>query len=319
MEVLDKNKSLRDHLVNIKNKEITIVSAFGSGTERVVAELVKNNKVEIIVGTINSFTSPDFISYCSKIAEKQLSFFVDFRYESSIHWKLYLVHPNQVIIGSANFTGVGLDLVRDTCVVFNSRKIYDYYLMEIQLWKKNGNLVSSIDKKFEPLFEKYKESHRQIQVGKTRTRSSKQCCEWLDDESNQMIPVFIWTSPHSAETKQEATEIIESFNQGQSDERERLALREFFTWNDEDGENLPYQEGDVVLCLSKTGSHASFYTFDKIQKNGHRYFIFCFKKDRYFRPFNLSISVRNNLKRLAKEWLDNEVTQLGRSELLKLT
>lgn len=45
----------------------------------------------MVVGTINSFTSPNFIERCGSEAGSNLSLWVDLRYHESVHWKLYLI------------------------------------------------------------------------------------------------------------------------------------------------------------------------------------------------------------------------------------
>src|SRR3546814_13962083 len=64
-----------------------------------------------------------FIEDAARTLPKGL--WVDFRGQRSIHWKLYLIAPKTVIIGSANLTGMGLDLTRDTCVVVKNQSLYD--------------------------------------------------------------------------------------------------------------------------------------------------------------------------------------------------
>jgi len=105
LRVLGRNSDLKKTLSSFSHRNIKIVTAFASGTEGIVESLLgEGNKVDIVVGTINAFTSPSFIEHCASHDDKNLSIHVDFRYESSFHWKLYLVDPNIVIVGSANFT-----------------------------------------------------------------------------------------------------------------------------------------------------------------------------------------------------------------------
>ena len=129
--IIKNQNAFTDYFFKVKGKKITIVSAFASETTEVVERmLASGNTVDVIVGTINSFTSPKFIEECKEIAKdnKNIKFSVDFRYESSVHWKLYLISPSTVIIGSANFTQTGLTFERDTCVAIQDKKLYDDYL-----------------------------------------------------------------------------------------------------------------------------------------------------------------------------------------------
>ena len=61
MKILDNKNNLKDFLLKQYGKEITMVSAFASNTEKVIQELVKQeNKIKLIIGTINAFSSPVF-------------------------------------------------------------------------------------------------------------------------------------------------------------------------------------------------------------------------------------------------------------------
>ncbi len=131
MKILTSEENLNEFLEGLQNKDVVIISAFASGTEEVVDALLnQGNKLELLIGTINSFSSPEFFEHCKKIADDRFSMSIDFRYQNSIHWKLYLVKPDTVIIGSANFTTKGLSLERDTCVALND-KIFWKILDEI--------------------------------------------------------------------------------------------------------------------------------------------------------------------------------------------
>jgi len=71
MEILDTNNNLIDYLSKLKGKKITIVTAFASGTESIIRDLIGSNDVELIVGSINSFSSPIFIE-AMKEEKKQI-------------------------------------------------------------------------------------------------------------------------------------------------------------------------------------------------------------------------------------------------------
>lgn len=322
MQVLDAQTSLRQHLEKVKNKKITIVAAFGSGTEAFVDRLVKKNQVELIVGTINAFTSPDFIQHCAKSSGDQLIFFVDFGYQASIHWKLYLISPCEVIIGSANLTSTGLDLLRDTCVVIKSPEVYDCYVEKIEALKAGRLVVAPSDARFAGLLKKYVENHLTSQSGKARVISNADVGAWLDDETNQSLPLFIWSSRHDRATREIAAGMVEGFNKERVDEGPSIALRDFFTYVPDDDETLPYTEGDVVLCTDMTGGTAAFYTFDKIVPpvpgEDDRYFMFSFRKARYLRPFSLGKSSRAALRKLAPRWHKRNLVRVGRHELAEL-
>jgi HKD family nuclease len=97
--ILTRTQNLRAILGEYRNTRIDIVVAFASKSEDLVDEMIKNNnKVSIIVGTINNFTDPSFIEYCQDLDKKKLDIYVDFRNNESVHWKLYLISPTTVII-----------------------------------------------------------------------------------------------------------------------------------------------------------------------------------------------------------------------------
>lgn len=95
MDIIQGHNSLRQLLEEIKNKQVTIVTAFATKTEPLIETLLQNgNHLTLVAGTINAFTDPVFIERCRDWAAQKnshLTFFVDFRGQKSVHWKLYLV------------------------------------------------------------------------------------------------------------------------------------------------------------------------------------------------------------------------------------
>jgi phosphatidylserine/phosphatidylglycerophosphate/cardiolipin synthase-like enzyme len=132
MEILEKYSEIEQLFNGVKNSKVTIVSAFASGTESIVKELITRNDVELIVGTINSFSSPKYIENLIDLGADNLNVYMDFRYGMSTHWKLYLIEPNIVLVGSANFTSLGIRLKRDTLVRINSEKLYSEYISKVE-------------------------------------------------------------------------------------------------------------------------------------------------------------------------------------------
>src|SRR3546814_16226942 len=104
MQILSSENSLRSYLLKQHGTKLQIVSAFAYETAGVVEQLKsQSNAVELIVGTINAFTDPNFIEDAARTLPKGLR--VDFRVKRSLHWKLYLIAPKTVIRGSANQIG----------------------------------------------------------------------------------------------------------------------------------------------------------------------------------------------------------------------
>ena len=195
MMILNKTNELHETLKNIKDKNIQIVSAFASGTENVIKSLVANNKsVELIIGTINSFSSIEFIKYCIKLAKhnENFKFFVDFRYQESVHWKLYAISDDNIIIGSANLTNKGLSLDRDTCLLVNDNKVYNEYLKEIENLKSNALVIPSNAVNFEEYLKKYKINHGKTMVAINESTQKLTLREWIKSQFFYELPLLLW-------------------------------------------------------------------------------------------------------------------------------
>lgn len=310
MKILDSSACLGNYLKSHKRKQIRIVTAFASGTEAILSTLLANaNTIELLVGTINAFTSPKFIEYCAKHDSENLTALVDFGYQSSIHWKLYLISPNIVVIGSSNFTTTGISLARDTCLVVENTDIYNNYVERFQYLLSSHNVIGVKSQRFESAFKDYCVMHDQTQAGMARSRQYPTLEQWLSDETNQRLPLFIWDSQHTAETKAEATQLL----QENSAEGDVLVLRDFFTYNARKNE-LPFRQGDVVLCASSRGGYLGFYTFDRIIYNKGRHFIYSYRRSQYQHPFDLN-SLKKRLKQAIPDIYKHEATHIDRDEL----
>jgi hypothetical protein len=317
MKPLNIKRNLASYLKNIKKRKVSIVTAFASGTEELLNSIIKNdNKIDLIIGTINSFSSPKFIDHCLNIENKNFSAFVDFRYENSTHWKLYLVEPNIVILGSANFTNVGVRLSRDTCVVIEDIELHRAYTQEISKLKKSDSVLGLGDsKEFNVQLDKYRLRHRRMQRGLGRSSQCENISKWLENESNQTIPLFIWKDSHSKETIKEAHELIE-------DKKSSISIsdiREFFTYESLENE-LPYEQGDIVLCTNSTGSYIDFYSFDRIIHRNDMNYMYSYKSKgkQYMRPFKISKETKVAIKESVPMWYDKGLTELTRNELYDL-
>jgi hypothetical protein len=306
MKIFDTKRSLHSYLRSLNGKTVTIVTAFASGTQDLALLLAKTNKkVQIIVGTINSFTDPTFVKKVRDAKLGTLDLYVDFRYQSSVHWKLYLVSPSMVVIGSANFTPMGLSLKRDTCVAFDSVHIYRAYMKMINQLTLNPKVLSTYSQKFGDAFETYQAKHVRAQANRLRdqaaSRSSRSLNAWLEDDLNQSLPVFIWDEHHTDCQKKRAGEIIKKLNGNlQRADSGTLRIREFFIV-DREGDRPSFEQGDVVLCAKNKGQYIDFFTFDivaAIVDHGCMYdYMICLAKKRYERPFDFGAH-KGTLKRL---------------------
>lgn len=314
LRILDSTENLSNYLLTHKNKSIRIVTAFAGGTEHVVTGLLdQGNVVELIVGTINAFTSPDLIKYCADSVQKNFTSFVDFRYQSSIHWKLYLIDPDIVIIGSSNFTETGLSLERDTCLVIKNLEIYAEYGRRIDAIKQSpGVLEARHTDIFDNLFEQYRLAHDRAQARSAATKKFSTLGDWLADETNQSLQLFIWDGHHSSEDTEEATTLLEH----NSVEGDSIKLRDFYTFSAKKNE-LPFEQGDVVICASRRGGHIGFYVFDRIIYSRNRHFIYTYRRNINPAPFDLQ-PLKANLKRLIPDLYENGQTTINRTVLKSL-
>ena len=307
MKILDSSACLGDYLKSHKQKHIRIVTAFASGTEPILSTLLDNaNTIELLVGTINAFTSPKFIEYCAKHDSEKLKAFVDFGYQSSIHWKLYLVSPNIVVIGSSNFTTTGISLTRDTCLVVKNTDLYHNYEKRFQELLGSQNVIDVKSQRFDSAFKTYREKHDQTQAGMARSRQYSTLKEWLSDETNQRLPLFIWKGELTDETRAEATRLLQK-NSAEEDVS-------FYTYEAKEDE-LPFRQGDVVLCASNRGFYLGFYTFDRIIYRKRCHFISSYKLSKYQHPFDLNDLLKKKLKQAIPDLYNRKATHIDRDEL----
>ena len=322
MRILDDQKTLRDALLGFSNKRISIVTAFAVSTENLIDELLnRGNNVELLVGTINAFTSPAFLRYFSDKKGINCNLFVDFRYEKSIHWKLYLIEPDIVIIGSSNLTNTGISLARDTCVQLENQELYDSYVNKIVSLKNDKKVLHSSESTFDNELKEYEKTHRRVQRGLVNTSSAGGSLKkWLSLETNQLIPLFIWDRNHSKEEREQANIDVSEFSVIDEEVTGAVGpvkLRMFFTTPSDE---LCFEEGETVLCMSSAGSGINFYTFDRITHHNETAFMLSFKdpSKSYKRPFKISNVLRENLKSRAPMLYHGGCDSLDRNTLLKL-
>lgn len=318
MRVLDEVNNLRVCLSEFENRKIVIVTAFISGVRELVLEMSrKGNELTLLLGTMNAFSPPDFIEWCASDIAQGVHLLVDFRYANSLHWKLYLVEPNIVIVGSANFTSRGVGLMYDTCLVIEDNGLYSTYMDKVSHFRDMPDVVSATDKvEFGRRMLEYRRQHRQSQSGFlracSRANNKMSIEEFLQDESYQRVPLFVWERDHTAEEKKEASIILQELNE--VDAEGAIVLRDFFVWRGK-LKDLPYFENDVVLCGSRGGGHIDFYTFDYFVQRREDVFILSFGRARIKRPFKLG-DVIDKLKPQMKGWVNKH--ELTRDEILAL-
>lgn len=313
MQILDKNNRLDTYLRQFHGKNLTLISAFASDTDKLFVDLIdQDNSVTLIIGSINAFTSPTFIATCKKLAakERSFSFSVDFRYENSTHWKVYLIEPDIVVIGSANLTSVGVGLTRDTCIVVRDGTLYSHYLEQVTGLQTKPDVVNSASKNFEGYLEEYEARHRRVQGALQRSQTYNGIEEWLSDDTNQTLPIFVWSEPHTSASRTTAKQAYEDLNT----ENHWNDIKDFFTFESED-RPCPYEAGSMVLTVRSTGAYSEFYTFDRILEQDGIFYCYVFRKKRYPKPFDIK-PLTAGLKLLAEGWTG--VSTIGRDEIRQL-
>ncbi|MFA0729632.1 phospholipase D family protein, partial [Vibrio sp. 10N.222.48.A4] len=309
MKIIEQYSELGQIFDAVNDSKITIVSAFASGTESIVKGLTARNNVELIVGTINSFSSPKYIENLIDLESENLNIYMDFRYANSTHWKLYLIEPNVVIIGSANFTALGVSLKRDTLVFLESEDLYNEYLTKVENLKSSPLVLNCQEKNFEHQFELYKQSFFESQAANQSVKAKSTLDSWLADDHNQAIPLFIWDRELVSETYQQAFELIQDQDpEVESEESYRLST---YTCKPKD---LPYREGSLVITMSEKGSYIQFERFDRILYKDGVHYLYSFKGKRKNAPFDIS-EITMGIKSIVSELYDKEQAVLYREDI----
>jgi hypothetical protein len=305
MKRLDNESDLANFLSRQSNRDITIISAFASGTVELLSSLQKKNRVEIIVGTINSFTSPTFIKDAAAILKTTL--WVDFRGEQSIHWKIYLISPNVVVIGSANFTDLGVRLHRDTCVVIRNKALFEDYVCQVGLLKKKSNVLNATSIEFNVAYKKYDELHRRsqaaIQSALATSQDKPTFEQWLNNGFTT-IPLFIWNTPISDADKREAKRItLENISRQpipvRSKTPDKRTYRDVLV-DDSAGRRPPFASGTIVLSASDKGEGMGFLRLDIVYRHREkkRDYMIALIKTRYEEPFQLTRPIKLAIKEM---------------------
>ncbi|MDP4497655.1 phospholipase D family protein [Vibrio cholerae] len=311
MKIFDNFSDLEQLFDSVSNSKITIVSAFASGTESIIKKLATTNKVELIIGTINSFSSPKYIENLIELKAENLSLYMDFRYGMSTHWKLYLIEPDIVLIGSANFTSLGVSLKRDTLVRIDSEELYHGYISKVENLKSESLVLNSESKEFNQKFNLYRQSFIASQSANQACKTKSNLQTWLADDHNQAIPLFIWDSDIEPETYEQAFILIKDKEpEVKSKERYRL-----YTYKCKPNE-LPYLEGSLVITMNEKGSYATFERFDRIIYKDDVHYLYSFKGTRKKVPFDIA-EIASGLKLIANELYGNEQTVLYRENIEK--
>lgn len=322
MERLHTENDLEKFLLKQCRRSITIVSAFASGTVRLLKSIAAENDVEVIVGTINAFTSPTFIDDARTLLRRRL--WVDFRGNTSIHWKLYLVSPDIVVIGSANFTNQGIGMGRDTCVVIQDGHLFEEYQQQLKILKRESEVMDGGSFGFDDALERHRKQHNRNQAAlqiaqqgsqsRSRTRKVPTFDEWAK-QGFLTIPLFVWDETHTLAIKAEAARIMydqdgvtEHFagNTSKPVDPEVRLYRDFLT-EASDGSKPPFDPNTVVLATKANGAYMRFMQLDVIVRKADLGLDFMIerRKGRYAHPFEITPAIKAAIVRLIEKGMRN--------------
>lgn len=324
MERLHNENDLEKFLLKQYGRSITIISAFASGTAKLLKSIATKNDVEVIVGTINAFTSPSFIDDARELLHRRL--WVDFRGNASIHWKLYLVSPDIVVIGSANFTNQGIGMGRDTCVVIQDGDLFDEYQQQLAILKSESEVLDGGSPGFDDALERHREQHNRNQAAlqiaqqaahsasRSRTRKVPPFDEWVK-QGFLTIPLFLWDEKHTEEIKAEAVRIVNdqeilaehaAGNANKHVDFQRRPYRDFLTEVIDDSKPS-FEPNTVVLATKADGAYMRFMQLDLVVRKADRGLDFMIerRKVRYPQPFEITPEIKASIVRLIKMGICN--------------
>lgn len=324
MERLHTENDLEKFLLKQCGRSITIVSAFASGTVKLLKSIAAENDVEVIVGTINAFTSPTFIDDARTLLRRRL--WVDFRGNTSIHWKLYLVSPDIVVIGSANFTNQGIGMARDTCVVIQNGHLFEEYQQQLKILKRDSEVMDGGSFGFDDALARHREQHNRNQAAlqiaqqgsqsasRSRTRKVPTFDVWAK-QGFLSIPLFVWDETHTQAVKAEAARIMydqdgvaehAAGNASKPDDSEVRPYRDFLT-ETSDGSKPPFDPNTVVLATKANGAYMRFMQLDVVVRKADLGLDFMIerRKARYAKPFEITPAIKAAIVRLIEKGMCN--------------
>jgi phosphatidylserine/phosphatidylglycerophosphate/cardiolipin synthase-like enzyme len=317
MKIFETNNSLDSFLRLVKNKRVDITVAFASKTEAVIESLLDNgNEVHLTVGTINCFSDPVFFKTCQEIASNNpnLNLTIDFRYDSSIHWKVYLISPNIVIIGSSNLTTIGLSMRRDTAVRIKNSKLYQQYMENISNLRADNEVVAWDGERFEELLSAYEKQHhktnptRNPPIGKTLSFTA-----WFAREESQSLPLYLSDCDFTEEEMSEFEEIVSTLKPENTDTNSTGHYPIGICYK-----KSSYVEGAWLLRASHTGASPAFHLIHTIKHHNKKWWL-CGIKRRIQKPFSVSdTNLKQAIIKLAPTWYENGKTYLDSSDLQNL-
>lgn len=266
MKVIDAETTLKTQIGDVRNTTIRIVTTYVTDVLETLQELVDRNcRVEIVVGTMDCFNHPKHLAEIGALPGVKLR--VDFRRQYSVHWKLYLIEPFDVIIGIPNFTGRGLETSRDIAVVINDPTSYGEFEQRINALLKTDRVIKFGTDEYEHEIKQYEADFEHAQHHRRAAAaagSMLSVSDWLADERNQELKLYVWEEFHSkAEKKRARRMAVQGRKAAGMPKSARSPVREFFTTPQR---RAPFKAGDVVMCCKTGGAYMGFFRLDLIER-----------------------------------------------------
>jgi HKD family nuclease len=317
-EILDTENSLDSFLRSVRNSKIDIAVAFASKTGDLIRTMALNgNQITLIIGTINYFSDPAFIEYCWKLTKRYpIEFYVDFRENESIHWKLYLVAPATVIIGSSNLTTTGLSMGRDTVVCLRDAKLYQAYQLLLGKLKQNDQVVKSAVPEFAALLAKYKDHHRETVRRPLKRESVSDFVAWVAKPETHILPLYTWYSYTTEEDRQVFADKIapKMTSEAETDGVQLIGCYE--------GEKnvQHYHNDEVILEMESSGilDSIKFCMVNRVTYNSGRWWLCNFDGNEFPKPFTLTDELRAIIKIKCEDWYKADKKYLDSTDLREL-
>lgn len=328
MEILDSDNDLRALLLKQSGREVYIVSAFASSTDGLIANLRVRNRVELIVGTMNYFTAPEFIQSVRDQPRGREGFWVDFRGPSSIHWKLYLISPDTVVVGSANLTDKGVSMRGETSVLIRDKGLYENYRTRVAALQADPNVVPATSKAFTRRLAEYGARHQRNQAGRQATGADRPTgknrvptlAQWLEDEANQSIVAFLWEDRVEERYVKEAKKLVNSLREAEGKAPStsgRNPYIDLFTMRLDPDEKSSFRSGDVALCASIRGGHIGFHKLHIVKRVGRTDVMIELRREPDSFPFEITPSIKEAIKQYIKKNHEHGHAVVFRRKLLQ--
>lgn len=206
-------------------------------------------------------------------------------------------------------------MTRDTAVRLRNQQLYqDYMALVAQLQQEAGVLRSS-DPGFDAKVKAYKKINRRhivrLPIDPTDTPDF---VDWLDQDENQGLPVFIWDRPFTpADYKTFEEDIKPQITAGTD-----LEVTLVGTHDDGPCNEPGYESNMVLLTVRNTGSVVRLQSIDWVVDAQKRCWLCRMKNSRTVKPFKMTPGLEAAIKEMAPIWYDERKTYLDTNDLREL-